>query len=139
MQQEPSCLVGPDPELRLKLQRRDTIGMRRDEVRSQEPCTQRQMGPMHNCPARRGSLPAAGRAFPGPRLGLKLPASASVARRADESARPPPTRQPLSASCVIRKHRHELLERRRPVMLPAAGLMRARHESRVTQRREGDD
>ena len=131
VKQQPGGLVGADAELGLELQRRYPVRVGRDEVCRQEPSTQRQMRPVHHGPGRRRGLPAAGSAFPSPRLGFELPALAPAACGTDKAVWPAATRQPVGTRRVVRERRHELLQRRRPVMLPAADLTMRRHSGRV--------
>lgn len=131
VQQKPSGLVGADAELRLKLQRGDAVRVRRDQMRRQKPRAQRQVGPVHHGAGSRRGLPTAAGTFPRPRLGFELPALQAAASGTREAVRPTAMRQPFGARCIVRERRHEMLQRRRPVMLPAVGLVARRHYRRV--------
>ena len=69
----------------------------------------------------RGLLATPG-AFECPGLRLQLPALSCVTARADKAIGPAPPLQPIGACRVVSKIRHELLERGRAVVLPAADL-----------------
>ena len=122
---QPGGLVGADAELRLKLWRGYAVRVCRDQMRRQKPRAQRQMGPVHHGAGRGRGLPAAAGTFPSPRLGFELPALASAASWAHEAGRPAAMRQPLDARGIVRKRRHELLQRR--------------HSGRVARRNEVND
>jgi len=49
VQQEAGGLVGAGAQLSSELEDRDAVGVRRHEVRSQEPLPQREVCPVHNC------------------------------------------------------------------------------------------
>jgi len=122
VQEQPGRLVGADPELALELQGRNTVGMRRDQMRGDEPSAQGQVCSVHDRAGGHRGLLAACTALESPGLRRQLPALPRVAARTDEAIGPAPPLEPVGANVVVSKIRHELLEGGWPIVLPAADL-----------------
>jgi hypothetical protein len=122
------CRASPEAAARI------SVRVRSDQMRREKPRARRQVGPVHHGASRGRGLSAAASTLPSPRLGFKLPAFQTVASWAHEAVRPAAVRQPFGARGVVRERRHELLQRRRTVMLPAADLGTRCHFDRVAGR-----
>ena len=122
VQQEPSALVRTNAELRLKLQRRDAVRIRRDEMSSKEPSAERQTRSVHDGSRRYRNLLMALGALPMVGLGFQPPALLTLTMRTAKAVWLPLLRQILSAGGVVKKHRQELLQRWRLVLGPTGGL-----------------
>lgn len=101
--------------------------MGREQMRGEEPSAQRQVRRVHDGAGGGGSLLVTASAFEGGSLGLQSPAFNATAVRAGKAVRPALGDQIFGARCVVREGRHELLQRRRFVVLPASGLLESSH------------
>ncbi len=123
MEEEPSALVGADPELAHELQGGNAVGARRNQVRREEPRPQRQVRTVRDRAGRHRGLPAAAGALPVTGLALELPAMPMTVGWADEPFRPAFLSKPVGAGRIVREIGRELLQRRRSVVRPATGLV----------------
>lgn len=89
---------------------------------SKEPSPERQVGSVHDGSGSYRNLFVALGALPMVRLGFQPPALLTLTMRTAKAIRPALSRQIFGAGGVVRKHRHELLQRRRFVLGPAGGL-----------------
>ncbi len=122
VQQEPRALVRTNAELRLKLERRDAVRVSGDQMGGEEPSAERQVRPVHDGASRNRRLLVALGALPMVRFRFQLPALLTLAVRAAKAVWPTLLRQIFGTGRVVRKHRHELLQRRRLVLGPTGGL-----------------
>lgn len=120
VQQEPRRLVGADAELGLQLQRRDAVGMGRDQMRGQEPRPQRELGAVHDGAGGDGGLSAAVSTFPGPSFAIEPPRLGATAGRAMEAIRPAALGKVGRAGIIVMELLHERLQRGWTVVLPSA-------------------
>ncbi len=122
VKQEPSALVRTDAELRLKLKRRDAVRVRRDQMRREKPSAKRKVRGVHDGSGRYRNLFMALGALPMVRLRFQPPALFTFAMRTAKAVRPTLLGEVFGAGGIVRKHRHELLQRRRLILGPAGGL-----------------
>jgi len=122
VKQEPSTLVRADAELRLKLEGGNAVRVRRNEMSSKELCAQRQMGSVHHRPGGNRRLLVTLGTLPMVRLGFQPPALFTLAMRTAKAVWPTLLGKVFRAGRVVRKYRHERLQRRRLVLGPTGGL-----------------
>ena len=86
--QEPSTLVGTEPELGLQLPSRDAVRVGRHQVGGPKPYVQGQLAAVHDGPGPHRCLPTAAMALESPGLGPQRPGAVVPAARAAEPIRP---------------------------------------------------
>ena len=121
MEKQPGALVAANAQLRLKLERRDAVGMRGQEMRGQEPRPERQVAAVHHCTRRHRGLASAACALAEETLPLQLPALRAAAGRAAEASAPAQPGQMAGAGIVVWEELLELLAGYRAVVFPVAG------------------
>jgi hypothetical protein len=114
VEKQPGGLVARDPELGLELEGRDAGLQRRHKVGRDEPCRERESGPVEHGPGRRRSVMAAGAADPDA-AGGQQPPIAAVALRAAKPGGPARLDQIAEAGTVVVEAAVELPEGARVV------------------------
>jgi hypothetical protein len=90
-----------------------------DDVRGEEPRSQRQVAAMHHSAGRHGCLPRATGAFPSCAISLQRPALAGTTGGADEALGPTMLRQIMRARFLVGKPSVERLAGHRFVVFPS--------------------
>ncbi len=122
VKQEPRALVRANAELRLELEGGNAVRMCRDEMGSKEPSAERQVRGVHYSPGSDRNLLMALSALPMMPFRFHPPTLLTLAMRTAKAVWPTLLGEVFSAGRVVRKHRHELLERWRLVLGPTGGL-----------------